>query len=184
MIKVAAGAGVAVLMTALAACSVAGTTASSPPTKPTTAPATPLAETTPTTPAPTARLTVKQAKTAYVSLADPYNAAVDAASRDAADAAPFSQWLADNASLIGASREFMAGLRSTRWPGRVQPYVTAMLLTDMADQLSCYEAFEEAQNYSNLDTIDATNQRCIAISSSLASTNADMIRSILGMPPI
>jgi len=154
----------------------------------TAAPATPAATASqPTTPSPSPspagppkRLTKKQAAAAYVRIVDPWNKITDAINRDYTDAAPFSQYRADARALVRALRGVSREFHALRWPRRVQPYITAMLLTDIPASIRCTRAGARAGGRAAAVNVNDFNQDCQAAS---AATNADTIRSMLGLPP-
>lgn len=150
----------------------------------TAAPATPAATASPSPAAspsvPARRLTRKQAAAAYVRIVDPWNKITDAINRDYTDAAPFSQYRADARALVRALRGVSRKFRALRWPRRVQPYITAMLLTDIPASIRCTRAGARAGSRAAAVNVNDFNQDCQAAS---AATNADTIRSMLGLPP-
>jgi hypothetical protein len=124
-------------------------------------------------------LTISQARAIYQRIVDPGNRATDAVNTDSTDAAPLSQFRADVARVIAADRTFAHQLRACRWPARVQPYISAMLLTDLPDTIACYTAIERAPSYGDAQVVNETNQSCIASS---GSNNADQVWALLGLP--
>jgi hypothetical protein len=110
----------------------------------------------------------------------PYNVATDAANSDYTDAVPISQYRADQATHLAALKKFRAGLLAVNWPASVQPYVTAMLLTEFPAARACIRAEMAASSYGEVDAIGYSNQACVAWAN---DTNADTIRSRLGLPP-
>ena len=111
---------------------------------------------------------------------DPSNAIADAISRDYTDAAPFSQYRADALAYVkavcGADRQ----LRAVRWPARVQPYITAMLLTFEPAAIRCTRAGAAAGSRAAAASVNDTNPDCQAVND---STIPDTIRSMLHLPP-
>lgn len=130
-------------------------------------------------PATMRRLTTKEAAKAYVRIVDPWNVITDAINRDYTDAAPFSQYRADARALVRALRGVSREFRVVRWPARVQPYVTSMLLTYIPANVRCTKAGIAAGSNSAATTVNDTNQDCLAAS---GSTIPDTIRSMLGLP--
>ncbi len=99
------------------------------------------------------RLTIAQARNAYRHIVDPGNRANDAVNTDMTDAAPLTQFRADVAAFIAFNRRLPGELRSVRWPARVQPYVDAMILTDILDNVRCFTAISRAPSYSNVQAL-------------------------------
>lgn len=148
----------------------------------TPAPATTSAAATPSPPPVShpAKLTVRQAARAYVRIVDPPNRASDTVNTDSTDNLPFSQVRADILTEIRAWRTAGRQLGAIRWPGRVQPYVTAMRLTFIRAAIRCLGAEAAAGSNSNMSTVSYSNQDCVAVQS---NTDADTIRSRLNLPP-
>jgi hypothetical protein len=92
-------------------------------------------------------LAVKQAAATYLRIVDPANRAADATVSDAQDVVPLSQFRHDLRVFISATRQEMARLRTVRWPDSVQPYITAMLLTDLPAGIQCAQAQIAAKDY-------------------------------------
>ena len=130
--------------------------------------------------APAQRLTRKQAARAYVRIVDPWNVTTDAINRDYTDDAPFSQYRADSRALVRALRTAGRQFRAVRWPRRVQPYITSLLLTDIPVDIRCTRAGAAAGSRAAAVTVNDTNQDCQAATD---STTADTIRSMLNLPP-
>ena len=116
---------------------------------------------------------------AYQRIIDPYNRTLNVVNTDAADGVPISQFRADTATAIARLRAVRAGLKAIRWPASVQPYIGAMLLTDVPDNIACYAAEGRALTYADVGVKD-TSQSCIAAS---YSPSADQVRTLLGLPP-
>jgi hypothetical protein len=171
--------GIAAVMTALAAglSGCAATVQQAAQSRPITTSSRPAAS-----PSPAAGpvLTITQARVAYQRIIDPYNRTLDAVNTDAADAAPISQLRADTATAIAGLQVVGSGLNAIRWPASVQPHISAMLLTDVPDNIACYAAERRAPTYEDVQVADAANQSCIA---AYSSTNADQVRILLGLPP-
>ena len=168
---------------ALAGCS-AGSHASPGTAQTTAAPATRSAAASPSPAAspsvPVRRLTIKQAARAYVRIVGPWNAITDAINRDYTDAAPFSQYRADALALVRALRTAGRQFRAVRWPRRVQPYITSLLLTFMPADIRCTRAGAAAGSRAAAANVNDFNPDCQAAAD---STIADTIRSMLNLPP-
>ena len=160
--------------------SAAHTTAAAPVTSAATASATASPSPAASPSAPVRRMTKKQAARAYVRIIDPGNTLSDAMNRDNTDAAPFSQYKADARAYIKAIRITERQLRAIRWPARVQPYVTAMLLTFEPANIRCVQTGIAAGSNAAAANVNDFNQDCLAASD---STLPDTIRSMLGLPP-
>jgi len=87
------------------------------------------------------RLTLRQAKAAYLRIGNPANRADSATNQDVTDQAPFSQLLRDNTHSITLTRRAGHQLTTVRWPRPVQPDITAMVLTHVPAQLRSYRAY-------------------------------------------
>jgi hypothetical protein len=178
--KIMTAAGGLAAVIALTACG-AGSPAAAPRVTVTTTAQPPAAASPSASPAgPPKRLNRKQAARAYVRIVGPWNALTDAINRDYTDAAPFSQYRADARALVRALRGVSSQFRAVRWPARVQPYVTSMLLTYIPANVRCTKAGIAAGSNSAATTVNDTNQDCLAASD---STIPDTIRSMLGLPP-
>ena len=73
---------------------------------------------------------MQQAAAVYTRIVDPGNGAGGVLSSDVQDKVPFSQYQRDAALYVTAVQRQEAELRAVRWPAKIQPYITAMLLTD------------------------------------------------------
>jgi hypothetical protein len=142
-----------------------------------TAPATPAHA----TPAPVLarRLTMAQARAAYIRITRPFNAAVAAVNRDVADAAPWSQFRADTLAVIRADRAWARHVRAVRWPARVQRYLTAMLHTNVPAEIRCDQAMAAAGGMQAATNVFNTRQDCKD-----NTANEDKIRAMLNLPPV
>jgi hypothetical protein len=86
-------------------------------------------------PSSTARLTRKQAARLYVRIIDPMNRSQDALQTDGSDNAPWRQFVADVRTDIRNETRAQHQLLAVRWPVRVEPYVRAMVTTDLTAPL-------------------------------------------------
>jgi hypothetical protein len=96
------------------------------------------------TPVVARRLTMAQARAAYLRITRPFNAAVAAVNRDVASGAPWSRLRADTLAVVRADRAWAGHMRAERWPARVQRYATAMLRTDIPAEIRCDQAMAAA----------------------------------------
>jgi hypothetical protein len=186
MRKMAPGAATAACACAAAILSLAACGSSGHPTATVTrtvtaAPSSPSPVAASSSPSPAARLTRHQAAQAYAAIVHPANRADDAAGQDATDKAPFSQFLRDNGQSITLTRRAARQLAAVRWPRSVQPYITAILNTDVPAQIRCAEALQASRNYAQVQTVADPNQACAAAQN---TDNADQIRTLLGLPSL
>lgn len=128
---------------------------------------------------PAPRLTIAQARAAYIRIARPFNAAVAAVNRDVADGAPWSRFRADTLAVVRADRAWARHMRAERWPARVQRYVTAMLRTDIPAEIQCDRAMAAAGGMQAATTVFNTRPDCKD-----HTANEDKIRKILHLPPV
>jgi hypothetical protein len=134
------------------------------------------------TPSPAARmgrLTVGQAAREYAAIFDPANRAVAAVGQDVTDAVSTVQFRADVAEAVRLNRVAGGRFAAQHWPRLIQRYVAAMELTDIPDQIVCFEALGRVTPAS-AGQVNATNSSCIA---SATDTSADTIRRLLRLPP-
>ncbi len=133
------------------------------------------------TPAPVLarRLTMAQARAAYVRITRSFNAAVAAVNRDVADAAPWSRFRADTLAVIRADRAWARHVRGVRWPARVQRYITAMLRTSVPAEIRCDQAMAAAGGMQAATNVFNTRQDCKD-----NTANEDKIRAMLNLPPM
>ena len=92
-------------------------------------------------------LTMQQAAAVYTRIVDPGNRAGGVLSSDAQDKVPFSQYQRDAALYVTAVQRQEAELRAVRWPAKIQPYITAMLLTDTPADVQCTQSLAAAGSY-------------------------------------
>jgi hypothetical protein len=165
---------------ALAGCSQASSPAASSPAASSPA-ASPAAPSPSPSPASTARLTRRQAARAYTAIVDPANRLGDAVNQDYTDRAPLAQYRRDSRAYIASLRVMSARLSAVRWPARVEPYVRAMVATDVVADIRCEQDLLKARSYAQADTINYTSQDCTEAASN--GSNPSTIRSLLGLPP-
>jgi hypothetical protein len=125
------------------------------------------------------RLTMAQARAAYIRIARPFNAAVAAVNRDVADGAPWSRFRADTLAVVRADRAWARHMRAERWPARVQRYVAAMLRSDIPAEIRCDRAMAAAGRMQAATTVFNTRPDCKD-----RTANEDKIRRILHLPPV
>ncbi|MDR0346304.1 MAG: hypothetical protein LBI49_24920 [Nocardiopsaceae bacterium] len=130
-------------------------------------------------PAPVPRLTLAQARTAYIKITRPFNTAVAAVNRDVHDASPWSRFRADTLAVARADRTWARRVGALRWPARIQRYVTAMRRTDVPAEIRCDQAMAAAGNIQTATTAFNTNPDCKD-----RTANENHIRSILGLHPV
>jgi len=168
---------------ALAGCSSAATTASTTASRPAAAPpssAAPSPAAPSPSPASTARLTRSQARHAYAGIVDPSNQLESEVSQDDTDQVPLAKFHADLRAYLASVRAAGRQLAATRWPARVQPYVTAMVATDLQADIRCAQQLLKVHSYAQADSLSYTSQDCTATQN---ESNASTIRSLLGLPP-
>ncbi len=161
----------------LTACSASHpSTAASPP-----APVTSAAAASPSPrPVSTARLTKKQAARAYARIVNRGNALTDDLNREYTDDEPWSQIEATSAAYVKEMRAEIRELRAVRWPRNVEPYITAMTLTDFPAAIRCTKAQMAAGAVAAANTVLNTNEDCVAQAN---ETDPGIIRGRLGLPP-
>jgi hypothetical protein len=180
-VRLSLAAAIAAAAVLAAGCGHAAQHVSAPATSPAARAATvPAAAVPATPPAAGPRLTIKQAAAAYVRIIDPANRLAAIAGSDITDAAPFSQYQADARAFIRAIRAGDRQLRAIRWPARVQPYITAMLLTFEPADIRCARAEVASGSSDAASTTGYTDQDCIDAGN---STIPDTIRTMLRLPP-
>jgi hypothetical protein len=132
-------------------------------------------------PTSTARLTKRQARRAYTEIADPSNRLLNAAGQDYTDRVPFVQYRRDERAYIASLLEAAAKLAAVRWPARVEPYIRAMISTDVQADIRCTQDQLRAHSYAQADSINLSSQDCTAAQN---TSNADTIWSMLGLPSL
>jgi len=132
-------------------------------------------------PSATARLTRKQAARLYVRIVDPMNRSLDAYQTDGSDNAPWQQFVADVRTFIRNETRAQHQLLAVRWPVRVEPYVRAMVTTDLAAGERCAREMIAAGSYATVTNVTSYNADCTATNN---DANATQIRSLLGLPPL
>lgn len=125
------------------------------------------------------RLTMTQARAAYSRISKPFNAAVAVVNRDVAGTAPWSKFRADTLAVVSANRAWARRIGAVRWPARVQPYITAMLRTDVPAEIRCDRAMAAAGGMQAATSVFNTDGDCRD-----TTANADKIRAILHLPTV
>ncbi len=124
-------------------------------------------------------MTRKEAAARYVAIIDPGNRVNDTLGTDWADRAPWARYVTDSRAYVRAMRVEVRQFRAARWPARVQPYITSMLLTFEADSIRCARREAAAGSYGAAETAYYASQAC---TSAEGNTDPDTIRSMLGLP--
>jgi hypothetical protein len=132
-------------------------------------------------PASTARLTKRQARRAYGEIVDPYDRATNTVNQDYTDGVPFLQFRRDVRAEMASLRVMTAKLAAVRWPARIEPYVRAMLSTDMQANLRCIQDELKGHSVGQVESIHNSSQNC---TEGQNTSNADTIRSMLGLPSV
>jgi hypothetical protein len=133
-------------------------------------------------PASTARLTKHQAARAYTAIVDPSNRALDVVNEDYTDRVPLAQFHQDERAYLATLRAIGPRLTAVRWPRRVEPYVRAMVSTDVQADIHCAQDELRAGGYNRAQQVSLTNQACTAAVN--ATSNPGTIRTMLGLPPL
>jgi hypothetical protein len=160
----------AVTIALAAGCSAAGQT-------PTASGGQPSATKPATAPALARRLTMAQARAAYMRISRPFNAAVAAVNRDVASGVPWSRFRADTIAVVRADRAWARRMRAEPWPPGVQRYVTAMLRTDIPAEIRCDRAMAAAGSLQAATTAFNSRPDCQD-----HTANEDKIRKMLHLP--
>lgn len=126
-------------------------------------------------------LTMQQAAAVYTRIVDPGNRAGGVLSSDVQDKVPFSQYQRDAALYVTAVQRQEAELRAVRWPAKIQPYITAMLLTDTPADVQCTQSLAAAGSYTAAQVVGTASQAC---STSGNASIPDEIRRMFSLPPV
>jgi hypothetical protein len=129
-------------------------------------------------PAAAARLTLGQARVEYARLSAPFNAAVATVNKDARNGTTWGKFKADVLAAKAANQTWARKTRAVRWPVQVQPYVNAMLRTEVPAEIQCYSAMAAAGSLQGAATAFSNDSACRD-----STATADKIRSILHLPP-
>jgi hypothetical protein len=166
-------------MAAGATCLLA--TACSGPGAPTAVPlqvVTPATSAARSAPAATPRLTLAQARAEYSTISAPFNAAVVTVNQDARNGTTWGKFKADVLAAAAANQTWARKVRAVRWPLRLQPYVDAMLKTEVPAEIQCYNAMAGAGSLQGAAAAFSGDRTCRD-----STATADKIRSILHLPP-
>jgi hypothetical protein len=125
-----------------------------------------------------ARLTMAQARTEYDKISAPFNAAVTVFNNDAHAGVTWSRFEADVLAVVAANRTWERKIRAMRWPLLVQPYVNAMLRTEVPAEIRCDQAMAAAGSLQGAANVFSDDHSCRD-----STVNADKIRKILNLPP-
>jgi hypothetical protein len=128
--------------------------------------------------AATSRLTLAQARAEYSKISAPFNAAVATVNPDARDGTPWSKYKADVLAAAAANQTWARKVRAVRWPAGVQPYIDAMLKTEVPAEIQCYSAMAAAGSLQRAAAAFSGDSFCRD-----STATADKVRSILHLPP-
>lgn len=125
-----------------------------------------------------ARLTMAQARAEYSEISAPFNAAVTVVNHDARAGVTWSKFKADVLAVVAANKTWERKIRAVRWPLRVQPYVDAMLKTEVPAEIQCDQAMAATGSLQGAANVFSDDHSCKD-----STANADKIREILNLPP-
>ena len=128
--------------------------------------------------APPARLTMAQARTAYSRISAPFNAAVAVVNADARGGTAWPTFKADVLAAVAANRTWERKIRAERWPRKIQPYIDAMLKTEVPAEIQCDQAMAAAGSLQGAAGVFSSDSTCRD-----STKNADTIRKMLNLPP-
>jgi len=137
-------------------------------------PATSAARSAPAAP----RLTLGQARVEYSRLSAPFNAAVATVNRDARNGTTWDKFKADVLAAAAANQAWARKVRAVRWPLQIQPYVDAMLKTEVPAEIRCDNAMAAAGSLQGAAAAFGGDSFCRD-----STATADKIRSILHLAP-
>jgi len=124
-----------------------------------------------------ARLTMAQARTAYSEISAPFNAAVAVIDADARNGTTWPKFKTDVLAAVAANKTWEQRIRAERWPRKIQPYVDAMLKTEVPTEISCDQAMAAAGSLQGAADVFSSDSACRD-----STKNADTIRKILNLP--
>lgn len=131
------------------------------------------------TPAPSpARLTMAQARAEYSKLSAPFNAAVTTVNKDAHAGTTWDKFRTDVLAVVAANKTWERKIRAVRWPLQIQPYVDAMLKTEVPGEIQCDQQMADAGSLQGAADVFSNNHACKG-----STVNADKIRKLLNLPP-
>lgn len=125
-----------------------------------------------------ARLTMAQARAEYNKISVPFNVAVAVVNNDAHVGVTWSKFKADVLTVVAANKTWERKIGAVRWPLRVQPYVNAMLKTEVPAEIQCDQAMAAAGSLQGAANVFSDDHSCRD-----STVNADKIRKILNLPP-
>jgi hypothetical protein len=125
-----------------------------------------------------ARLTMAQARTAYSKISAPFNAAVAVVNADARHGTTWRKFKTDVLAAVAANKTWERRIRAKRWPRKIQPYVNAMLKTEVPAEISCDQAMAAAGSLLGAAHVFSSDRACRD-----STKNADTIRKMLKLPP-
>jgi hypothetical protein len=129
-------------------------------------------------PAAAPRLTLGQARVEYSRLSAPFNAAVATVNRDARNGTTWDKFKADVLAAAAANQTWARKVRVVRWPLQIQPYVDAMLKTEVPAEIRCDNAMAAAGSLQGAAAAFGGDSFCRD-----STATADKIRSILHLAP-
>ncbi len=129
-------------------------------------------------PAPPARLTMAQARTEYSKISAPFNAAVAVVNADARNGTTWPKFKADVLAAVAANKTWERKVRAERWPLKIQPYIDAMLTTEVPAEIGCDQAMAAAGSLQGAAGVFSSDRACRD-----STKNADTIRKMLNLPP-
>lgn len=124
-----------------------------------------------------ARLTMAQARTAYSKISAPFNAAVAVVDADARHGTTWPTFRSDVLAAVAANKTWERRIRAARWPRTIQPYVDAMLKTEVPAEIGCDQAMAAAGSLQGAAGVFSSDHACRD-----STKNADTIRKMLNLP--
>ena len=124
-----------------------------------------------------ALLTMAQARTAYSKISTPFNAAVSVVNADARNGTTWRKFKTDVLAAVAANETWERRIRAERWPRKIQPYIDAMLKTEVPAEISCDQAMATAGSLQGAADVFSSASACRD-----STKNADTIRKILNLP--
>lgn len=124
------------------------------------------------------RLTMTQARATYRRISAPFNAAVAAVNSDAHHGTTWPRFKSDVLAAVAANKRWEQRVRAQRWPRKIQPYIDAMLKTEVPAEISCDQAMAAAGSLQGAAGVFSSHSTCKD-----STKNADTIRKILNLPP-
>ena len=125
-----------------------------------------------------ARLTMAQARTEYGKISAPFNAAVAVVNADARHGTTWPKFKSDVLAAVAANNTWERRIRTEPWPRKIQPYVDAMLKTEVPAEIGCDQAMADAGSLQGAAGVFSGDHACRD-----STKNADTIRKILNLPP-